>query len=229
MTIGSRIAQYRKSLNITQEALAQQLNVSNQAVSKWESDQCCPDIQLLPALADIFQVSIDALFGREPAAQTIQPDLSWADDRTLHAVLFLGHKLVHNSTAAKEISFTYKGPALNISSAFSVNCGDVYGDVDAGGYVNCGNVGGDADAGGNISCGNIGGNADAGGSISGGNISGNADAGQSIGCGEIHGDADAGGNITCGNVGGDVDAGGSVSCSKIEGDVDAGGKVIIKN
>ena len=39
MTLGNIIAQYRKKMNITQDALAQQLGVTNQAVSKWESDQ----------------------------------------------------------------------------------------------------------------------------------------------------------------------------------------------
>lgn len=51
---GQRIAALRKSKGMTQEALAQRLGITNQAVSKWESDQCCPDIMQLPALADIF-------------------------------------------------------------------------------------------------------------------------------------------------------------------------------
>ena len=44
--MGPRIARYRKELGLTQEALAQRLGVTNQAVSKWEGDVCCPDIQL---------------------------------------------------------------------------------------------------------------------------------------------------------------------------------------
>ena len=44
MSIGSKIAQYRKEKGLTQETLAQLIGVTNQAVSKWESDQCCPDI-----------------------------------------------------------------------------------------------------------------------------------------------------------------------------------------
>ena len=47
MTIGSIIASNRKRMALTQDALAQQLGVTNQAVSKWESDQSCPDITLL--------------------------------------------------------------------------------------------------------------------------------------------------------------------------------------
>ena len=70
MSIGSKIAQYRKEKGLTQETLAQLIGVTNQAVSKWESDQCCPDIQMLPKLADIFDVSVDALFDRETVNAT---------------------------------------------------------------------------------------------------------------------------------------------------------------
>ena len=47
-TMGARILRRRKEKGLTQEALANQLGVSNQAVSKWEGDVCCPDLQLLP-------------------------------------------------------------------------------------------------------------------------------------------------------------------------------------
>lgn len=61
--INEQIAFLRKQKGLTQEELAKALGVTNQAVSKWESAQCCPDIQLLPALAKIFDVSIDNLIG----------------------------------------------------------------------------------------------------------------------------------------------------------------------
>ena len=61
--INEQIAFLRKQKGITQEELAKTLGVTNQAVSKWESAQCCPDIQLLPGLAKIFDVSIDELIG----------------------------------------------------------------------------------------------------------------------------------------------------------------------
>jgi len=53
----------RKQKKITQEELAQILNVTNQAVSKWEKGICCPDIRLLPDIASYFNVSIDELLG----------------------------------------------------------------------------------------------------------------------------------------------------------------------
>ena len=63
MKIGKQIAFLRKQKGFTQEELANALGVTNQAVSKWESSQCCPDIQLLPHMAKLFDVSVDELLG----------------------------------------------------------------------------------------------------------------------------------------------------------------------
>lgn len=65
--IGQQIAFLRKQEQITQEELAQALGVTNQAVSKWESGACCPDITLLPQIAAYFKVSVDELLGYRPA------------------------------------------------------------------------------------------------------------------------------------------------------------------
>lgn len=61
--INEQIAFLRKQKGLTQEELANALGVTNQAVSKWESAQCYPDIQLLPDIAKMFDVSIDELIG----------------------------------------------------------------------------------------------------------------------------------------------------------------------
>lgn len=53
----------RKAARMTQEQLAEKLGISFQAVSKWENKQAYPDIELLPVIADIFKVDIDALLG----------------------------------------------------------------------------------------------------------------------------------------------------------------------
>jgi len=65
-TIGSIIAELRKAKGATQEELGSAVGVSAQAVSKWETGGT-PDIELLPAIADYFDVSIDSLFGRDTA------------------------------------------------------------------------------------------------------------------------------------------------------------------
>ncbi len=70
MKINEQIAVLRKESGITQDELARAIGVSNQAVSKWESGQTCPDLQFLPAIADFFGVSIDFLMGRADSACT---------------------------------------------------------------------------------------------------------------------------------------------------------------
>jgi len=60
-TLGTRIAENRKKKGLSQEQLADILGVSSQAVSKWENDISCPDISLLPQIADYFNITIDEL------------------------------------------------------------------------------------------------------------------------------------------------------------------------
>jgi len=66
-TLGKRIAQHRRRLKLTQDQLAEQLGITAQAISKWENDQSCPDITMLPKLAEIFGVSTDELLGHTTA------------------------------------------------------------------------------------------------------------------------------------------------------------------
>ncbi len=63
MNIGQVIIDRRKSLRLTQQALAEELNISFQAVSKWENGISYPDVTLLPKLASALNVSIDSLLG----------------------------------------------------------------------------------------------------------------------------------------------------------------------
>lgn len=60
-TLGKRIAMLRRQKGLKQDDLANALDVSPQAVSKWENDQTCPDISLLPRLAQLLEVSVDEL------------------------------------------------------------------------------------------------------------------------------------------------------------------------
>ncbi|MCL2776116.1 MAG: helix-turn-helix domain-containing protein [Oscillospiraceae bacterium] len=63
MNIGETIKKLRKQKDMTQEQLAEYLNISTQAVSKWETNLTLPDITLVPMLANIFDISADVLLG----------------------------------------------------------------------------------------------------------------------------------------------------------------------
>lgn len=65
MNIGKNIYNLRRDRNITQEALAAELGVTAAAVSKWENGYTLPDILMLCALADYFEVTTDELLGRK--------------------------------------------------------------------------------------------------------------------------------------------------------------------
>lgn len=60
-TLGAMIAALRKEKGMTQLELAQQLGVTDKAVSKWERDLSCPDVNSLPKLAQVLGVSVDDL------------------------------------------------------------------------------------------------------------------------------------------------------------------------
>lgn len=159
----------------------------------------------------MFHVRVDELLGvaqqqdeeaEEDASEdsaSAPLDLPWDDDpHTLHAVLFAGHRLigaqgVTDCPEASRITFEYEGPALNIDSVFSVSCGDITGNVQAGGSVNCDSVGGSVTAGGSVNCDDVSGDIKTSGSVT------------------------ATGSVTCGDVGGNVTAGGSLSCEKVHG------------
>ena len=231
---GERIAAYRKEQGLTQEGLAQLLGVTNQAVSKWESDQCCPDIMLLPALADVFHITMDELFGRavperrlvpaEKQEDTVYVDgLPWPDDDDLRAVCYVGHRLVdHADVPGKRVSIGgllninmggdgvelhFSGTVRDIHSAFGVVVKDstIAGDVRADDGVECGDVGGSVTAGDGVNCGSVGGSVQAGDGVNCGNVEGSVQAGDSIRCGNIGGNARAE-DIVCAAIGGDAQA-----------------------
>lgn len=69
--LGKRITEYRKKLNLTQKDLGEKLNVSAQAVSKWENGQAEPDASTIKKLCEIFKISTDELLGNTPPADEV--------------------------------------------------------------------------------------------------------------------------------------------------------------
>ena len=68
MTTGRRVAQKRKELGLSQEALGEKLGVSRQSIYKWESDSALPEVEKLVALSRLFGVSVGWLLGVEEEA-----------------------------------------------------------------------------------------------------------------------------------------------------------------
>ena len=60
-SIGKMISSLRKEKGMTQSELAEKMNVTDKAVSKWERDLSCPDINTISKLADVLEVSVDEL------------------------------------------------------------------------------------------------------------------------------------------------------------------------
>ena len=73
MSFQENLIRARKARGMTQEELAARLNISRQAVSKWETGDSLPDLYKLAALADELDVSTDALCGREPSTHSETP------------------------------------------------------------------------------------------------------------------------------------------------------------
>ena len=230
--MGARISARRKDKGLTQEALANILGVSNQAVSKWESDACCPDIALLPQLVDALEMTLDELFGRESKETStekadadgqvlpIAAELPWEDDDSIHAVLFQGHRLLQPKQGSlfrhdkydeirKTVELHFSGSAQDIYSDFSIVCTDttIGGNVKAGDGITCGDIGGTVQAGDSVNCS--------------GDVQGSVRAGDNVTCGSVGGDVQASDSVRCGDVQGNVRAGDSVHCSTVVGDVNA--------
>ena len=79
--LGEVIRRYRKQKGMTQDALAQALNVTAQSVSKWETGQSMPDIGLLLPLSKALGVGVNELLGgdrRQELEKKFQSSLAWA-------------------------------------------------------------------------------------------------------------------------------------------------------
>lgn len=73
-TLGSKIAKRRRMMGLSQEGFGEQMGVSRQAISKWESDVCLPEVEKLVTMSQIFGVSVGWLLGTEeeiPIAQIL--------------------------------------------------------------------------------------------------------------------------------------------------------------
>ncbi|MBR5365287.1 MAG: helix-turn-helix transcriptional regulator [Clostridia bacterium] len=89
MTIGEKIKSLRLAQNVTQEKLAEYLNISYQSVSKWEKNNALPDITLVVPIANFFGVTTDELFDRNASAKAVIEGY----DRRAHELKNRGERL----------------------------------------------------------------------------------------------------------------------------------------
>lgn len=76
MTLGERIHELRKAAGISQEQLAEGLEVSRQSISKWERDQSAPELDKLAALSELFHVSLDQLVKGQVREDTVAKEVN---------------------------------------------------------------------------------------------------------------------------------------------------------
>lgn len=84
MTLGQRIQELRKGLDLSQEELGEKMGISRQAISKWEADQTIPDLDKLIALSRLFGLTIGQLLGVE---QPLPPPAAPKSSRRLRLLL----------------------------------------------------------------------------------------------------------------------------------------------
>ena len=241
LKLNDTICFYRKKQGLTQEDLAQRLGVTNQSVSKWESAQCCPDISLIPKLADIFEISIDELFGREQAVNDITAQWPMRDDDVIRVVVARGRKVMLVDDIEKTIDVSFPKNCNETTRQYfkvevygNITCdASINGDVVSNGDIECNQINGDVkECRGNISCqGGINGNVNAGANIScAGDIGGEVNCGNNLSCaGNINGEVNCGDNVACGdNIAGDVSCCGDIECKIIEGNVECQGNIIYR-
>ena len=95
-TIGQFIATLRKANGMTQRQLAERLNVSDKAVSRWERDESAPDLTLIPVIAEIFGVTSDEILRGEKKNIEAEDNIRYiekTEKQVAHMMNSVGHKL----------------------------------------------------------------------------------------------------------------------------------------
>ena len=130
-TIGQKISEKRKQMHLTQEELAFKLNVSPQAVSKWENDLSIPDVTLLIALSDLFNISLDELI-REKQNLPVTTLVEQENKKPLEKMLL---KIIVNSKDGDKVKVNLPVQliklGINISKCMpEINGNDALKDID---------------------------------------------------------------------------------------------------
>ena len=251
-SIGTIIMRLRKEHGMTQEQLASALGITFQAVSKWENGISSPDLSALPLLADLFDVTVDQLLGRQPLELSPEESGSKALEpmaaASLEKLPVLTLEPIPEPILEPILEKIPEPPRKNepVSGAFPwEDDGNFYAVLFRGhelvGYLagdpaleqakkhfvfefkgNPKNIHSDFSV--NVD-GDVEGSVSAGENVNCGDVDGDVIAGTAVNCGDVDGDLSAGTGVKCSDVEGNVRAGGSVRCADVEGSVSAGGNV----
>ncbi len=129
MNIGNNIKQLRQQNHLTQDQVAEKLGISYQAVSKWENNANTPDIALLPQIAKLFGVSIDALFS-DNLTDCSDFQSFMKDDNVIRVVQMRGAKVLKVSS-----TFSPDEPPIEIALPHDCNDRTQYFKVEIYGHV----------------------------------------------------------------------------------------------
>ena len=123
-TIGKRIASLRKEKNLKQDNLAEMLNVSPQAVSKWENDLTCPDISILPSLAKILGVSVDELLSGK---QEIEPVVTLVPEEKRKDIKEMMLRITVESVEGDKVRINLPVPLIQAAIEMGLDISEVSG------------------------------------------------------------------------------------------------------
>ena len=112
ITLGKKIAMLRKQKELKQEDVAERLGVSPQAVSKWENDQTCPDITLLPELAQLLGVSVDELLTGKQSSTPAVKILGEADRKEIKDMTL---KIIVTASGGSKVRVNIPMPLVEVA------------------------------------------------------------------------------------------------------------------
>lgn len=121
--LNKNISALRKKKGITQEELAERLGVTAQAVSKWENEISCPDIQLLPKIAELFDVSIDELMGVSKRNDVVMSSKKSFEELTLRI------KIRRND--GEKVNINLPMPVVKAAVEMGINMSNVNSNISA--------------------------------------------------------------------------------------------------
>ncbi len=116
LSLGEKIAAMRKERNMTQANLADIMGVTDKAVSKWERNLSCPDINSLPKLARIFEISVDELISNRDIKESYNINTHYITILLIFKSLALGMGVAVLVLTAMA---NFKGEVVNINTLCS--------------------------------------------------------------------------------------------------------------